>query len=80
MAYHDQKCDRCGRVFMTSGCPSLCPTCYRRRANGKRLAADNRERIAYERQEARRSARQMYADMSEIPLSEVPAWIDDSEV
>lgn len=41
-------CSRCGKPIMSSVPEALCQGCKRRWANGKRLAAENRERRAEE--------------------------------
>jgi len=46
--YETVKCARCGKLFLTSEKHTECPQCRNRRANGKRLAAENREARLWE--------------------------------
>ena len=75
--YNSIICERCGKAFMSSLSHGLCMGCASRKANGKRLALENREEKAFLAEENRRYARQAYADIMGVPLSRVPHNVDD---
>jgi acetyl-CoA carboxylase carboxyltransferase component len=48
------KCSRCGKPIISSKPTGECTACQSRRANGKRLAGDRAEQLAWERDEENR--------------------------
>ena len=68
-------CTRCGKAIMSSNETALCRACQSRKANGKRLAAENRDRRAWESNEARKYARIEYASIFNVPLADVPSYV-----
>ena len=68
-------CTRCGKAIMSSTETALCRACQSRKANGKRLAAENHERREWESDEERKYARIEYASLFDVPLADVPPYV-----